>query len=88
MNSNLERRGSGLPRFRLNRPAVLLRLAHVNMTIGDLAVQTGIDAAYMSALLTGRHCPGARTRAKLMAATPLAQCSFNDLFVQVSGGAG
>ena len=85
MNRTLEQHSTGRPRFKINRSAVLLQLARGNKTVTDLAAEAKIDSSYMSSILTGRHCPRARTRAKLMATTALAGMGFDDLFVRVGG---
>lgn len=85
MNRTLEQHSTGRPRFKINRPSVLDRLARSNTTIDALAAEAHIDSSYLSSILAGRHCPRARTRAKLMATTALAGMGFDDLFVRVGG---
>ncbi len=65
-------------RVKLNPQAVWGLLNRLNMTQNELARLVGTSSSYLSQLMSGKRCPSAAFRKKLMSA--LGVTRFDDLF--------
>ena len=66
-------------RVKLNPHAVWELLNRLNMTQNELARLVGTSSSYLSQLMSGRRCPSAAFRKRLMDA--LGVTDFDDLFI-------